>query len=251
MDGMIRLYYQTLSSRVLEALTLVRDVLKGNDLPYRRLSSKNISVSEKLAIEHDIFIKYRGVTISEYIDNGYIPTNSSDRFVFMDLDDDDDNMVSVLNFSFPHAVNNDVCFINCFIINTSYEMTNSYLFEIFFKIVRFYMSSYCYEHGNIYYQIHQKYDIGILLGKTAHRDADFVNKQHQVDLTITIIKFIDTIFNLKFPDFEQFYTGLTGCYGFKLTQLCKNKEAMKKLYEYAIEENPTEEDYIAIFDIFH
>lgn len=243
------LIYNRIGVSCINSLLLIRNYLNKNDAGYTsKLRSKNVHPMERINLIKDDF---GFLDINEYINGGYISKNG-DRFVFVNKPEWSDIIDS---FSFAHIssgnqANNNCSInkINCFILNTA-KLKESY--EIFYACY-YIIKTYFFDNIDIVSKILDNGPIKKSMFTDYYitdpcMDANIINIM--VDFLIAMIIIQDDVFDLKYGDYNDFVKAIRTVDKDKLSKLSiLNDEYFRNIYDYAINTDSEEEDYIAIYD---
>lgn len=253
-------FYNALEGKVIPALNLITDFFSDEEgvmKKYRNLQNKNLTISEEIytrnTLEHFI---HKAFTPTEcpslYVNNGYMTTNSPDRFVFLPMIDD-----SLIHFDIPHVTklngsNSEIKNINSFIINSRTNISDTKeILKICYTVADKYFTNMMMNDDCVpntisrYYKMYC-HPIENLVSKGT---LNITNISFAVDRIITCIKLLDTVFNLKFRDMEEVKSVICEVYNDDSYKDSFESilDGFDLIYNYAIDKEADEYDYIVIF----
>ena len=243
MRNLINLYYNTISNKAFEGIRLVREFFtKDGDMSsFRKLHSSNISLQEKVILTSlDEKLK---ISEEDYVHNGYLASNG-DRYIFVDNLD----FTSIWCTKFQTVTKqpngtNFISDISIFFIsrNLLKNCDDKRVIYTCYKIAQWYFKISLTDINNSPIAI-SAYISGSenIFDKRGIYGRD--DKIFYVNYLITMIMILDVMFNFKFNDIPLFIESIFTSCPFWLST-----EAFKGIFEYAINEQPVDSDYVLIF----
>ena len=245
MKNLISLYYDSISNKTFEGIKLIREYFSedGNLSAFRKLRPINVSLQEKIIMINSNKELLKSLNESEYIDNGYISSNG-DRYIFLDLDES----VTILNTDFQCVTklgnSQNITTINVFLINKNlakYEDDSKFIYACY-RIAQTYFVKALADINSPIYISAKKYNCTDMFDITKHKKGYSLNdKIFYVNYIITLITLLDVFFDFKFSDSDMVKESIFS------KKYWLNDDIFKKIFEYAINKNPEDEDYIQIF----
>lgn len=248
MESLVNLYYNTVSNRAFEGIRLTREYFAddGNLSGFRKMQPNNLCAQEKIMLMCLDKNKIN-ITEDEYISRGYLASNG-DRYIFTNINVTGcTGLKSGFTYVADYKNPNSMKYISVFFINRNIDKDDDEkIIRLAYYIAKKYFMNCMMEFAN---------PICIAANRVSYNSENLIKilsnepvthitvdeRIFYVDFLITMIMILDVMFDFKFNDFELFKSAITNT----ISDFAAN--ALEAVYNFAIDINPEQSEYMEIF----